>query len=361
MAEKQTAANRLQKFTLQEAHERAKAEGIKTQTSYSDALWTADSLYEAAEKEATDQRDALRRTVVEKAAEIAETWSEAAPTFERAGLAGKFAADNSPAAITTTLLFSGNHLAELEAALARSAVLLEELETLVSGIGFSVLWLVKKATKQKAHDLAQEIAQTLNHAEKKRQVLLAFAEADYKRRLREADDKRNQGKQRAQIKYPPILAKIADRERSETALAADKHERDNDKLRNWNYEAIKKAEAHFKAKLAECAGRHDKILAEAEALFEKRKLDSRNARDTAWDALASDWRAGQERLGQIFNQLKGEGIENCPDWSSPLWQAPPPAEACLLGFASATSASTWLSYPAACPTTRIWSRRSRDA
>ena len=59
---------------------------LKARTVFQDARWTADSLFEAAEKESTDDRENTRRNAAATAERVQKLWSEAEVPLSRAGL-----------------------------------------------------------------------------------------------------------------------------------------------------------------------------------------------------------------------------------------------------------------------------------
>src|SRR5262245_15197658 len=56
-------------------------------TAYQDSRWTADSIYEAAEKQSADDRDEQRRKATATADRVADVWRQAEAPLARAGLA----------------------------------------------------------------------------------------------------------------------------------------------------------------------------------------------------------------------------------------------------------------------------------
>ena len=100
--------NKAHRQTLQQIEERYKSEGSaadgeladtrrrvtsecdeaesQARTTHQDARWTADSVYEAAEKQSTDDREETRRSAAGVADRLAELWQKAEGPLARAGL-----------------------------------------------------------------------------------------------------------------------------------------------------------------------------------------------------------------------------------------------------------------------------------
>jgi hypothetical protein len=362
-AGEQAAADRLRDFTIQEARERAKAEEDKTGAAYSDALWTADSLYEAADKRAGDLLDERQRRAATGEERIKGAWSEAEPLLGRVGIAREELA-HGDASVAVELEDLGDRM---EAALARADEAVAKLKGLRSlrylGVGGFLRWLtlcalfasvlpmlardliywfiaagVAVAAAGVAHSLTRahafrrcrelggELSGALNEGARARDELLRKAAADHRTELQEAARHRNGAKIKAQEKFPPLLVKVSERCAAESGVAEEKHDRDSERLRDWQYEALQKAEAHFGPLLRQCFEKFDRASADAEALFEQRKQEAHGERRWNWDEMVRHWREGQDRLINVFNRLRAEEVEHFMPWSSPFWQHFAPAE-----------------------------------
>ena len=234
---KQDSIDRLYQFTMSESKARAKAEEDKTQSAYSDAVWTADSLFEAAEKESANKFDVLRRKAVGGSEAIEKLWQLAVPLLDRGGLKRE-----SFAAIRSMSFDHADLLERMDAAIAYAEVAIERLAEdrsvrMVGGLGHL---LVRSKARRVCEEIGNEIGASLAAADQARQELLQKAALDHKNRVQEARRFRDGSKIKAQDKYPPLLLKISKRCQAEIAVAADKHERDTEKLRKWNYEFCKK-------------------------------------------------------------------------------------------------------------------------
>jgi S-DNA-T family DNA segregation ATPase FtsK/SpoIIIE len=360
------AADRLRDFTVQEARDRAKAEEEKTRTAYSDALWTADSVYEAAEKEAEKRLDERKRAAAEGAERIKASWDAADPLLARGRLTRDDIAGTPPSRPPVDL---DDPADRLEAALARADEALDQLRGLrslrrVGPSGF-VRWLLVFAvlaavpailiaenrvwialggavfaaaaagithliargkTLRRSRELGVELAAALAEAGKDRDDLLALAADEHRAAIMEGARHRNGAKIKGQEKFPPLLAKLADRCRAEIDAAEDKHERDLERLGMWYRESLQKAEAHFAPMLRQCHEKYDRLLEEAERAFAGRRDHAVAERERSWDELVRSWAEGQDRLIDVFNRLRAAEVEHFLPWDAPFWKTFPPSE-----------------------------------
>ena len=361
----QASTDKLRDFTIKESRDRAKTEHDKTQTAFSDALWTADSLYEAAEKQAADQLDILQRKAAGAGEAIERYWSEATPFLERGGLRQD---ELQPLADTGAVALD-DPLEKMEAALARAGEAVGALENQKSlkraGVGGFVIWLllfavvaaipaiiikdnrlviigaglgvaiaaalvmhllVRSTAMRKVRETAGELSSALFEAGEAREELLAEATGQHQAAMGEANSERDARRSKANAKYPPVLNRIADRVTAESGNAEEKHERDSEKRRQWQYDTLRKAESHFGPLLQQSTARHDKALAEAEKAFEEKKDKAKRARNAEWDILARDWREGQDKLLDAVHHLRAAEMEYFLPWEAPYWKEFPPVE-----------------------------------
>ena len=369
-ANEMTAAERLREFTIQEAKDRAKSESEKAQSSYSDVLWTADSLYEAAEKQADGQLDTLRRKAIAVEETIEADWTQARTHLARINLSQEDFTSVEPAApveLSDLVDRIDAALDQANSALQRLAhmrslrmvgltgwiwwfflfalpaailplFLPDRVMGILIGAGFAFVaslgthLIVRTWTRRRCLEVGRELAAALELAAQSRVRLLEEAAAAHTRQLHEAARTRNNAKLEAQEKYPPMLQSIAERSSAEIVAAADKYARDSERLRVWQHEALQKAEAHFGPPLQQCHARYDAALAEAEALFERRKDEARAEREKNWNEMSRAWREGQDRLLDVINHLRAEEKEHFLPWNAPFWQRFPPAESVPAGI-----------------------------
>lgn len=358
----QLAADRLRDFTIEESNDRAKAESDRTQTAYSDALWTADSLFEAAEKEADQRLDVLQRKALAGAEAIEAIWREAEPFLDRGGLSRVYLLNIPPAAssVDHPLERMGNAIEQARetvgmlrdqrtlrwsgvsgflvwliifgalAAIPQFLTQQDRIWWLMGGIGATLLLsllvhvLVRLRALRRCRETSERLAAALALASASHDDLLVLAKAEHEKEIRIATDSRTVRKNKAKEKYPPVLAKIVERTKQEIAAANAKHHRETQRLRQARQEATQKADSHFGPMLEQSQTRHENTLAEAETLFEERKTTSRQERDQHWNELARQWREGQDRLIDFMNHLMAIEKQYFLPWDAPYWKNFPP-------------------------------------
>ncbi|MCE9529525.1 MAG: cell division protein FtsK, partial [Planctomycetes bacterium] len=366
----QAAADRLRDFSIQETELRTQSEQEKTQTAYADAIWTADSLFEAAEKSANDQYDTLKRKAAAGQEAIDAYWAEALPLLFKVDLEREdLSTDQGPEPVELD-----DPLDRLEAAVVRAGESMERLREYRSlqrvglmgylrwlgifaviaaippfifshgfwwalgGIGFalgaSVIAhaIARARVRRICLVLGSELSTNIEHAKQARELLLQKAKTDCRTAIQEATRERNTQKLKAQEKFPPLLARLAERSRSEIALANDKHERETERLRAWQYDSLQKVESHFGPLLHHCESRCDGMLQEAEDLYEERKVTALDERTKRWNALSDAWREGQDRLIDTINHLRAVELEYFQPWDAPIWKEFPPIESIPRGI-----------------------------
>lgn len=362
-AHDQAAADKLRNFAIQEASDRAQTDEEKAKATHADALWTADSMYEAAQRQAEENHETLRRKAAAGAEAIDTAQREAAPFLQKGGLSlNDLVAQAAPAAAG-----GDDPLAQMEAATAAAARAVDKLRNqgslkragvggfllwfavfgvvsavpaiifrndriywMLGGIGFTVLasvlvqLLARSRALRRCRESAMELAISLVQARQAHAHLLKKADVDYKASAQEAVRQRNSKRARAEEKLPPLLAKFADRVRAETATAEDKHESESERLRQWQYDALKKAESHFSPLVEQSQTRAGAAQTEAEEQFKQRKQAARDERTSEWTELVRKWNDGQDRLLETINQVRSAEKKWFSPWNAPYWQEFPP-------------------------------------
>lgn len=364
--EEQAAADRLRDFTVSESKTRAKTEEDRTQSAWQDAIWTADSLYEAAEKQAKDQLGELIRKAEAGANAIESVWTNAAPLLSRARINREALTemrshtlapnDMPPLERMNAMIADGESAFErlrklwslkwvgvggwgvcfvvLVSLLIAPAFAMQD-DRFLWGLGGVLLalfasvgihWLLRTRGLHHCKAIANEMAAALNGAELARKDLLKQAGEENAQTIQRARQERDAAKGRAKDRFPPLLTKIAERLQNEINTAEDKHEQDSERLRNWQLDALRKAEDHFGPALQQCHERYDSALSTAESTFEGRKDETQGEREREWTELTVRWREGQDRLIDAFNRLKAAEVAHFLPWGAPFWKHFPPAE-----------------------------------
>ncbi|HEX3148998.1 MAG TPA: hypothetical protein VHR66_13025, partial [Gemmataceae bacterium] len=334
----------------------------KARTAYQDTRWTADSMHEAAEKSASDEREEIRRSAAKTAERINALWKEAegplaraaleradveVPTsqaagglivdpartieeqFEAAQLALGDLRDSRRLKLATPmgLIFIVVPIGILSA--IPSLLVEQKIVAIIGGgvgalvIAFLVHWLLRRSALKWGAARAHDFGTALARVGEARVTLLKRADSEYVRRLTEAGSVREQTKAHAESIYRPLSEKNAARKARELTEATDKHARTTDRLRFWRVDATDKAEEHYSRAKTDSEDRYSAALSDAER--RARDIGS-EAKATLADAernIAVEWRDGQDRIGRALNKLRANGLEHFPDWNSPFWYNPP--------------------------------------
>src|SRR5262245_39309453 len=339
------------------------AEG-RARSAYQDSRWTADSIYEAAEKQSADDRDEQRRKASATADRVADLWRQAEAPMARAGLTREdVEAPTSEAAgglivdpartIEEQFLLAEVANAELRdskalrlatiggffvflvpiAILAAVPSLFVEDKMLAViggaaaalGLAFLLHWLVRRSALARAEATAHDLGNALARVSEARVTLLKRADAEHVRRVTEAASERDRAKTRADAVYKPISEQTGAKRRTELAAATEKHTRARERLRPWRTEVNDTENDTFDKETRACNGRYSATLADAERRATETTEDTRDAFVVAERTIAEEWRDGQDRVGRALNRLQANGREHFPDWNSPFWYSPPAA------------------------------------
>jgi len=336
----------------------------RARAAYQDTRWTADSVYEAAEKESADDRDDTRRKAAATADRVADLWRQAEAPLARAGLereevevptseaAGGLIVDPART-IEEQFILAELALADLRdskalklatiggffvflvpiAILAAVPSLFVEAKMLaviggaVAALGLSFLlhWLVRRSALSGADARAHDLGTALARVTEARATLLKRADAEHVRRITEAAAERDRVKAHADAVYRPITEQTAARRRTELAATTEKYTQTRDRVRQWRTQATDAENEKFQQDTQACNDRYSKALADAERKAREMTQEAREALFGAERTIALEWRDGQDRVGRSINKLRANGLEHFPDWNSPFWYDPPAA------------------------------------
>jgi hypothetical protein len=336
----------------------------KARGAYQDTRWTADSVYEAAEKSAADEREEVRRHAAATAERVAALWREAEAPLARAALereevevptsqaAGGLIVDPARA-IDEQFAAAEQALADLRdsfrlklasmgglfwfliplAVLASIPSLMMESKFLgiaggavaAFGLAFLLHWLVRRSVLAWAERRAEDLGTALARVGEARATLLKRADAEYVRRLSEAASARDATKNHAEAVYRPLSESNAARRERELTESSEKFARTRDRLRQWRADATSGAEDSYAREKHQATERYDLALTDAENRAREGTTEANETLAEAERTLAVEWRDGQDRIGRALNKLKANGLEHFPDWSSPFWYSPPAA------------------------------------
>ena len=329
-----------------------------------EARWTADSVYEAAEKHATDDRADIRRKAAATTERVEGVWARAAAPLARSGL-NRPVLEGPAGAVDVGVIVDAAAAVEVELAAAEgeSELLRSSRGLKLVGVGGFVVWLVPLAVLAAVPSLFVEdkllaviggaavavalaagghwltrrrslaaaasrgraLAIALARAAAARATVLSRADGDHARRVAAAATARDDAKRRADDTARPILDASSTRRKSELGETADRYTRSKEKLRGWRADASDKAEEHYSRESKACMDRHGGALSAAEREYGDRRREAAEALAAAERVIAVEWRDGQDRVGRALNKLRANGLEHFPDWGSPFWYNPPAA------------------------------------
>lgn len=327
-----------------------------------DSRWTADSMYEAAEKQANDDLDMNRRKATQTLERIEKAWGTAEPILEmidvdRSDIEQKPSTEEvtvEPYPLieqnfqqTTSLLKNLEELKLLKLAGGKGffiilipfaligaipSVLIDaKLAAIVAGsiaaAGFTFLthWLLRKAAFNHVRQQLSIFAGLLAQNAQARTSLMRRAEQEHEHRIAQARMTRESARGHAVAEYETLIAQINEERRQELGHVVDKYSRSREKIRVWREDAIEKAENHYGSDQKEAIAKFDKSMAEYEKTYaEKRKATQKRFAEQEQEMML-EWRDGQERIGRAITKLRANGLEHFPDWNSPFWYSPPAA------------------------------------
>jgi DNA segregation ATPase FtsK/SpoIIIE, S-DNA-T family len=332
-----------------------------TTSTYKDTLWTADSLFEAGEKEANDQRDNLKRKAKTTGDRIEATWQQALPHLLKRNLSRESLGDAQPTIAQSHV----SPIETIEKGFVEAEEVIEDLQgaaifKFASGMGLTLIymtflvvaiipiilfedkttwmiigfmgvvfgslliyWFLRRAARLKAFYLAAQLHLTLLDIEGARQALLQQAEDEHKSRMKEQNDIKISTRRKAAQKYEPMLARIKEKRESELNGINDKHFRTKEKLQNWSTASRKQTDEHYGRMLEECRAKYEGELRQAEALFNEKKQQAEAQRDRSWNELSSKWQEGTTDVHHAYNEMLCVQKERFPDWESDFWNQPP--------------------------------------
>lgn len=336
------------------------AQEEKARTAYQDALWTAESLYEAGEKEANDARDSLRRIALQTETKSTNARASAEEHLRKRGV------DTLDLSQASDLkLPIPEPLKEIERSFEVVEAADEQLDTsavfkLASKAGFVLIVLfmlvlslvpvfllddktlagivagvftiggslfgilvLRSAARKQAHKLAGVLAQSFANIAASRVALLELADQQFATQMQELHKHREYDKYKAKHKYEPLLAKQQDRRAAELQGVADRAVRATVKLKSWHAAAVEQTDQHFNNLIQESEAKHTQELKQAEDAFAKKTRSIELEHERQWIDLAHEWRDGTREVRQAFTELLAVSRERFGDWENGIWDNPP--------------------------------------
>ena len=327
-----------------------------------DSRWTADSMFEAAEKQANDDLSMSRRKAAHTLDRTEKAWAAAEPILdqiqeergdvEQIPPAGEASVDPYPlieqnfeqtAAILKNLVelrllkiagFRGFFVLLVPFALigAIPSVFVDPkwlaiLGGSVAAAGFAFLthWLLRKAAKNHVRGQLEVFAGLLAQNAQARLTMVRRAEQEHEHRMGQARLTRETARSLAMADYETTMARVNEERKNELGHVVDKYSRTREKIRQWREDATDKADAHYGSDGAESEERYRKGIAECESILAAKRKAAEEVHSRQDQELSLDWRDGQEKIGRAITKLRANGLEHFPDWNSPFWYSPPAA------------------------------------
>ncbi len=329
-----------------------------------DSRWTAESMYEAAEKQANDDFELDKRKAAHTLVNTERLWAQAEPVLDRLQQDRADVEQPPPTGevIVDPYPLIEQNFKQVEAILKS----LEASKTLKysGGIGFFILlvpfalvgavpslfidphwlWLailggsavaagfafvthalLRKAALTHVRQQVATFATLLAQNGQARVTLLRRAEQEHEYRMSNARVARESARSHAMAEYETTTATVNEGRRGELGTVVDKFSRTRDKVKTWRDDSLEKAEAHFGQDRTEAEEKFAKLAAEVERGLREKKQAATAAFAKHEHESSMEWRDGQERIGRAITKLRANGLEHFPDWTSPFWYSPPAA------------------------------------
>ncbi|WP_020469005.1 FtsK/SpoIIIE domain-containing protein [Zavarzinella formosa] len=327
-----------------------------------DSRWTADSMFEAAEKQANDDLDLNKRKAAHTLERVEKSWTQAEPILERIQEERGELEQKPP---TGEVIVDPYQL--IEQNFQQTTAILKNLEqsktlkysgaagffiilvpfaligaipsvfvdpkwlailggsVVAAGFAFVTHWLLRKAAFNHVRLQLLTFAALLAQNVQARSTLLRRAEQEHEHRMGNARVLRESARTHAMAEYETTIAAVNEERRTELGNVVDRYSRTREKIRQWREDATDKAEAHFGGDKTECEQKHSAILGEIERIHKDKKKTATALFAAHEQELSLQWRDGQERIGRAITKLRANGLEHFPDWNSPFWYSPPAA------------------------------------
>ena len=331
-----------------------KAAETTLKTEYKDRLWTADSLLEAGEKDATDRKADLDRVAAAAAEQLGGWWERTEPLLASVNLSRdgvEFPADRLPPFAVTD--YEGKlekGLEDADAAFDRlAAVKLTALTGVIGttccvfvagGVGVAmalacgldpvwaavvgvaaglvgglilrqvIFWLARRQVRDRGTALGVYLAE----AERALAKLRQHAGAELVRELttlrkRHADEKRATD----DTFRPRVAAVVKQCVTLVAKLDMDAAEKKR-QLQNERAERQRAAFEEYDRRAAEAAAVADAELAEVEGRYRAKSDDAEEKRSAAWDATAKAWFDGLDEVRAECGDWVRQGERHFHDW-----------------------------------------------
>jgi len=376
---------------------RAKAEQqyriaeAKLRNEYKDRLWTIDSMHEAAEKEAEDEKVLRLRQASDADKQVATLWTEAEAKLEPFNLTREDVearGKKQPSAVTlddpTAELEEGLEEAEFAAeklsqgtlprlvglwgtvwcvfvagGLAAAAAAVAGLHVqYILGIGLGgaivgglllrqILWLF---ARRQIRDRGKALAVSLTQATRVVVRLRDYAVLRHADLVGEATRQQESQRKQCDDLFLPKIAAVARQGKEVGARLENERSAKLGAVASSRTKAEREARMHFAQQGHAITDTHDAQLKEAEERFTSKLAEAESIRKAAWQELADAWFAGLAETSATCQALAATAEQTFPAWAKVVEGSLPLATAVPHGIRFGDYAVDPLALPDGTPT-----------
>lgn len=328
----------------------------KKRTEHKDRLWTADSVLEAAEKEAQDRFEDLERKAASADEQIEKNWDKADDVLKRSGLdqdeLEEGAKPPEPAESTEDPVARlQKALADAETALVKlnrasllkltgvggTAALIFIAGAVFAGIGFGMLAtptnfivagvgtlvggtilrvVVGILAKKQVTDLGEKFAARQAAVKSAITALRAHAKKQLADEQEAAKNRHIAERNDTDEYYKPKIAEIEQKLDATLAKIEGEYTRVTERVKVSREQDSTKEEKRYQELVTSTTTKYDTELAAAEKTFADKSAAAAAIRDTAFKQLSDDWFAGHKFVSDECQAMAEYGSTQFPNWSS---------------------------------------------
>jgi hypothetical protein len=348
------------KQKIEEQHRTAEA---TLKSEYKDKLWTIDSLLEAGEKEATDQKAELVRTAAKAEEHLAQSWAEAERHLSAVNLTREDVAfpvkQLPPATLTDPIGKLEACLENVDAATSRLAgsmwhkftgavgtmwcvfmagglaiavALLSGLDVpraIGVGVGGALVGglLIRQGLyylgKRQVRDRGSALGVYMAEADRARGDLAKFADSQFATRMSELKATNAENRKKTDDTFRPRIQGVV---KQAVTLVAKLDMETAEALRTLadEREATEAQTAsEFDARAAQLAAKFDDESAQIDKRYADKTHDAEATRDRTWNAMATAWHDGLDRVKAACAEVGTEIERLFPQWDAARTGAAP--------------------------------------
>jgi S-DNA-T family DNA segregation ATPase FtsK/SpoIIIE len=155
----------------------------------------------------------------------------------------------------------------------------------------------------------------------------ALAEAQRDRLDAELTEQRDRETERARVRFGPILEEIAQRRDHHLNRIDERYPKLLERIRQRAEKERAEAEARHDQRIADIKRRCEEDRSETEQRFEDRMRERETKHLEDWETLERTWKDGMARCFAEIEAIRAESVELFPSWDDPRWDGwSPPTE-----------------------------------